>query len=45
MSLIEGQGGVEIVTIPVNSKFDFGYLDRLIHESESNEIVLDEDMS
>ncbi|MEE1336154.1 hypothetical protein [Methanobrevibacter sp.] len=44
VSLIEGQEGVEIVTVPDNSKFDFGYLDRLIHESESNEIVLDEDI-
>lgn len=42
---IYGGGIVERTMIPVGEKFDFGHLDRKIHECEGNEIVLEEDIT
>ena len=43
-SKIDDNGKVEIFEVN-NNKFDFGYLDNLIHESNTKEIVLNEDIS
>lgn len=42
---IHGPGTVENDRIPVEEKFDFGYLDRKIRKSESKQIILEEDIS
>lgn len=43
---IEGSGDVEIYggNIPDRNRFDFGYLDKKIHESKSKKIILDQDI-
>lgn len=43
-SKIEGEGKIEYVGWAPPNMFDFGYLDRKIHESTLKEIVLDEDI-
>lgn len=41
---IEGDGSVKTFSIPSGQSFNFEYLDVLIHESQSNEIILDNDI-
>ena len=43
---IVGEGTIEVDTniIPHEQNFDFGYLDKKIHESDTKEIILDEDI-
>ncbi|WP_298499614.1 right-handed parallel beta-helix repeat-containing protein [uncultured Methanobrevibacter sp.] len=42
---IEGPGTVETISIPLEERYNFEYLDGLIHESESKKIILDRDIS
>ena len=42
---IYGEGTVETDVIPQEETFDFGYLDKKIHESKSKEIILDQDIT
>ena len=44
LAKIEGDGEVESDILPDENRFDFGFLDKMIHESETNEIVLNEDI-
>ena len=46
-NIICGEGTVEISEklIPQGENFDFGYLDKKIHESNSEEIILDHDIT
>lgn len=46
-SMVHGNGTLEIDAefVPQDETFDFGYLDRLIHESDDGQIVLDRDIS
>ncbi|WP_298502143.1 TIR domain-containing protein [uncultured Methanobrevibacter sp.] len=43
---INGNGTIQMDMdlIPNSEKFDFGYLDKIIHEDTTNEIILDEDI-
>lgn len=41
---IENNGIIEFTMPPFSFKHDFGYLDRIIHESETGEILLEEDI-
>ncbi|SDA41452.1 hypothetical protein [Methanobrevibacter millerae] len=43
---IEGKGNIEIYeSISNDERFDFGYLDNLIHNSKSKKIILEEDIT
>lgn len=42
---IEGYDPVIVGEIPFGQAFDFGYLENLIHSSDTNEIILDEDIT
>ena len=46
LNKIYGEGKVEVYGdfVPKEEKFDFGYLDKLIHESVGEEIILEEDI-
>lgn len=43
-SKIEGEGTVNTFSIPNESKFDFSFLDKKIHENKTKEIILNEDI-
>ena len=45
LNKIYGLGKVESDLLPDEEKFDFGYLDKEIHESSSNEIILNQDIA
>ena len=42
---IEGPGTVETISIPLEERYNFEYLDSLIHQSEGKKIILNRDIS